>query len=268
MGTTSVVKNSHEEVVQTLANSLFPAQFMNGNIHIPVAVQAVAGTYQNTAQTVHIWDPQQQPQQQTPQEQTPPPPQQQQQQQQLQVTCSAQTVQVAEVEPQSQPQPSPELLLPNSLKPEEGLEVWKNWAQTKNAELEKDAQNRLAPIGRRQLLRFQEDLISSAVAELNYGLCLMTREARNGEGEPYDPDVLYYIFLCIQKYLFENGRVDDIFSDLYYVRFTEWLHEVLKDVQPRVTPLGKTLPSPWMSFEPGFKKDELLVWLAVIIACG
>lgn len=51
----------------------------------------------------------------------------------------------------------------------------------------------------RQLLRFQEDLISSAVAELNYGLCLMTREARNSEGEPYDPDVLYYIFLCIQK---------------------------------------------------------------------
>ncbi|ELV09654.1 Glutamine-rich protein 1 [Tupaia chinensis] len=180
VGTTSVVKNSHEEVVQTLANSLFPAQFMNGNIHIPVAGQAVAGTYQNTTQTVHIWDPQQQPQQQTPQEQTPPP--QQQPQQQLQVTCSAQTVQVAEVEPQSQPQPSPELLLPNSLKPEEGLEVWKNWAQTKNAELEKDAQNRLAPIGRRQLLRFQEDLISSAVAELNYGLCLMTREARNGEG--------------------------------------------------------------------------------------
>uniref|UniRef100_A0A8C5LEQ5 ZMYM2-like/QRICH1 C-terminal domain-containing protein n=1 Tax=Jaculus jaculus TaxID=51337 RepID=A0A8C5LEQ5_JACJA len=188
VGTTSVVKNSHEEVVQTLANSLFPAQFMNGNIHIPVAVQAVAGTYQNTAQTVHIWDPQQQPQQQTPQEQTPPPPQQQ---QQLQVTCSAQTVQVAEVEPQSQPQPSPELLLPNSLKPEEGLEVWKNWAQTKNAELEKDTQNRLAPIGSE---------------------CL-------------------------------GGRVDDIFSDLYYVRFTEWLHEVLKDVQPRVTPLGYVLPS-------------------------
>lgn len=237
VGGTSVVKNSHEEVVQTLANSLFPAQFMNGNIHIPVAVQAVAGTYQNTAQTVHIWDPQQQ-QQPTPQEQG-----QQQQQQQLQVACTAQTVQVAEVEQQPQPQPSPELLLPQSLKPEEGLEVWKSWAQTKNAELEKESQNRLAPIGRRQLLRFQEDLISSAVAELNYGLCLMTREARNSEGEPYDPDVLYYIFLCIQKYLFENGRVDDIFSDLYYIRFTEWLHEILKDVQPRLTPLGYVLPS-------------------------
>ncbi|XP_029457104.1 glutamine-rich protein 1 isoform X1 [Rhinatrema bivittatum] len=231
---TSVVKNSHEEVVQTLANSLFPAQFMNGNIHIPVAVQAVTGAYQNTAQTVHIWDPQQQT---TLQEQV----QQQQQQEQLQVACSAQTVQVTEIEPP--PQPSPELMLPNSLKPEEGLEVWKNWAQTKNAELEKESQNRLAPIGRRQLLRFQENLISSAVAELNYGLCLMTRESRNAEGESYDADVLYYIFLCIQKYLFENGRVDDIFSDVYYTKFTEWLHEILKDFHPRLTPLGYVIPS-------------------------
>lgn len=46
---------SQEEVVQTL----FPAQFMNGNIHIPVAVQTVGGTY-NTPQSVHIWDPNQQ----------------------------------------------------------------------------------------------------------------------------------------------------------------------------------------------------------------
>ncbi|XP_040264613.1 glutamine-rich protein 1 isoform X1 [Bufo bufo] len=221
-----MVKN-HEEVVQTLANSLFPAQFMNGNIHIPVAVQAVAGAYQNTAQTVHIWDPQQQAALH----------EQVQQQQQH----SLQSQQVAEVEPQQQH--SPEMMLPNILKPEEGLEVWKHWAQTKNSELEKDSQNRLAPIGRRQLLRFQEDLISSAVAELNYGLCLMTKEARNGEGEPYDADVLYYIFLCIQKYLCENGRVDDIFSDPYYIRFTEWFHQALKTFQPRVTPLGFLIPS-------------------------
>ncbi|KAG8557279.1 hypothetical protein GDO81_018393 [Engystomops pustulosus] len=220
-----MVKN-HEEVVQTLTNSLFPAQFMNGNIHIPVAVQAVAGAYQNTAQTVHIWDPQQQT---ALHEQV--------QQQHQQHALQAQAVQVTEVEPP--PQPSPELMLPNVLKPEEGLEVWKNWAQTKNAELEKDSHNRLAPIGRRQLLRFQEDLVSSAVAELNYGLCLMTKEARNGEGHPYDADVLYYIFLCIQKYLCENGRVDDIFSDPYYIKFTEWLHQIIKTFQPRVTPLGE-----------------------------
>lgn len=43
---------TQEEVVQTL----FPAQFMNGNIHIPVAVQTLGGAY-NTTQSVQIWDP-------------------------------------------------------------------------------------------------------------------------------------------------------------------------------------------------------------------
>ncbi|XP_028681204.1 transcriptional regulator QRICH1-like [Erpetoichthys calabaricus] len=235
LSVSSVSTATHEEVVQTLANTLFPAQFsVNGNIHIPVAVQAVTGAYPNTTQSVHIWDPQQQQAQQQPQA-----PQQTsvQDQQQLQT----QTVQVAEVD--SQPQAPPDMLLPSSLKSEEGLEVWKSWAQTKNSDLEKDSHTKLAPIGRRQPLRFQEDLISSAVAELNFGLCLMTREARSPEGEPFESDVLYYVFLCIQKYLFENGRVDDIFSDPYYLKFSQWLHEVLKDWQPRVHPLGYVIPS-------------------------
>lgn len=42
-----------------------------------------------------------------------------------------------------------ELLLPASLKPEEGLEVWRLWAQRKNAELDKEEKNKLAPIGRK-----------------------------------------------------------------------------------------------------------------------
>lgn len=51
----SATTATQEEIVQTL----FPAQFMNGNIHIPVAVQTVGGTY-NTTQSVQIWDPNQQ----------------------------------------------------------------------------------------------------------------------------------------------------------------------------------------------------------------
>lgn len=51
----------------------------------------------------------------------------------------------------------------------------------------------------RQALRFQEDLVSCAVAELCMGLSLMTTEARGLEGETYEADVLYYVFLCIQK---------------------------------------------------------------------
>lgn len=124
---------------------------------------------------------------------------------------------------------SAEILVPVSLKPDEGLEVWRLWVKRKNAELSKQDQIKLAPIGRksskrlpasdsvdlekkfcndrsrcllcagRQPLRFQEDLISSAVAELNLGLALMTQEARGSEEEEFSPDVLYYVFLCIQK---------------------------------------------------------------------
>ncbi|MEQ2217381.1 hypothetical protein XENOCAPTIV_007683 [Xenoophorus captivus] len=54
--TSSAGMSGQEEVVHSLAaNTLFPAQLMNGNIHIPVAVQS----YSNATQSI-IWDPQQQ----------------------------------------------------------------------------------------------------------------------------------------------------------------------------------------------------------------
>uniref|UniRef100_A0A3Q3EU07 Glutamine rich 1 n=1 Tax=Labrus bergylta TaxID=56723 RepID=A0A3Q3EU07_9LABR len=223
---------SQEEVVHTLAaNTLFPAQLMNGNIHIPVAVQG----YSNATQSL-IWDPQQQvlhtqglSAQDT---------------QQLQV-LSQMTV-VAEVDGQGQQQVQvqvQELLLPATLKPEEGLDVWRLWAQRKNAEMDKLDKNKLAPIGRRQALRFQEDLVSCAVAELCIGLSLMTTESRGLEGESYEADVLYYVFLCIQKYLFDNGRVDDVFSDQYYTRFAHSLHQILDPWRPSIHPLGYVIPS-------------------------
>ncbi|XP_039529393.1 glutamine-rich protein 1 isoform X2 [Pimephales promelas] len=211
---------TQEEVV----HSLFPAQFMNGNIHIPVAVQTVGGTYSGTTQALHIWDPQQQHQHIQDGEA---------QEQQLHLQ--------SESEPQVEP--PPELILPNTLKPEEGLEVWRLWVQRKNAELDKNEQNKLAPIGRRQPLRFQDDLVSSSVGELNLALSLMTQESRGLEGEPFEPDSLYYVFLCIQKYMFENGRVDDIFSDQYYSRFCQCLHKILEEWRPSVHPLGYIIPS-------------------------
>ncbi|XP_077384678.1 transcriptional regulator QRICH1-like [Festucalex cinctus] len=214
----AVSSGTQEEIVQTL----FPAQFMNGNIHIPVAVQTVGGTY-NTTQSVHIWDPSQQ---------------------QSQDDGSEQQLHLQEQgESDGNVEPSAEILVPVSLKPEEGLEVWQLWVKRKNDELSKQDKTKLAPIGRRQPLRFQEDLISSAVAELNLGLALMTQEARGSEEEQFTPDVLYYVFLCIQKYLFENGRVDDVFSDPYYTRFCESLHKLLTGWKPSVHPLGYVIPS-------------------------
>ncbi|MEQ2167764.1 hypothetical protein GOODEAATRI_007334 [Goodea atripinnis] len=131
--TSSAGMSGQEEVVHSLAaNTLFPAQLMNGNIHIPVAVQS----YSNATQSI-IWDPQQQvlhTQGLSGQDGH-----------QLQ----GQTV-VAEVDGQGQQQVQvQELLLPATLKPEEGLDVWRLWAQRKNAELDKSDQNKLAPIGRK-----------------------------------------------------------------------------------------------------------------------
>ncbi|XP_070757944.1 transcriptional regulator QRICH1-like [Enoplosus armatus] len=215
----STSTGTQEEIVQTL----FPAQFMNGNIHIPVAVQTVGGTY-NTTQSVHIWDPnQQQSQGEDGQEQ------------QLHLQ--------GHIETEAHAEPPTEILVPVCLKPEEGLEVWRLWVKRKNDELNKQEKTKLAPIGRRQPLRFQEDLVSSAVAELNLGLSLMTQEARGSEEEQFTSDVLYYVFLCIQKYLCENGRVDDIFSDPYYTRFCGCLHKILDGWKPSVHPLGYVIPS-------------------------
>ncbi|KAJ3586154.1 hypothetical protein NHX12_012555 [Muraenolepis orangiensis] len=182
---------------------------MNGSIHL-----AVQG-YSNATQSF-IWDPQQQ----------------------------GQTIAVTEVDGQGRHQVQvQELLLPASVKPEEGLEVWQLWAQRKNEEMDKAEENKLAPIGRRQALRFQLDLVSCAVAELSMALSLMTKETRGLEGETYEADVLYYVFLCIQKYLFDNGRVDDVFSDSYYARFSHSLHQILGPWRPSVHPLGYVIPS-------------------------
>ncbi|XP_029007138.1 transcriptional regulator QRICH1-like [Betta splendens] len=213
----SASTGTQEEIVQTL----FPAQFMNGNIHIPLAVQTVGGTY-NTTQSLHIWDPSQQQGGEG-------------QEQQLHLQGQAETEDHAE--------PPTEILVPVCLKPEEGLEVWRLWVNRKNTELSKQEKTKLAPIGRRQPLRFQEDLVSSAVAELNLGLSLMTQEARAQEEQQFAPDVLYYVFLCIQKYLSENGRVDDIFSDPYYERFCGCLHKILDGWKPSIHPLGYVIPS-------------------------
>ena len=54
----------------------------------------------------------------------------------------------AQVEGEQQGEATAELMLPISLKPEEGLEVWRIWVLRKNAEMDKEEQNKLAPIGR------------------------------------------------------------------------------------------------------------------------
>lgn len=53
------------------------------------------------------------------------------------------------IETEAHAEPPAEILVPVCLKPEEGLEVWRLWAQRKNAEMNKQEKTKLAPIGRK-----------------------------------------------------------------------------------------------------------------------
>ena len=49
---------------------------------------------------------------------------------------------------------------------------------------------------------------------------------------------MFVVVAGIQEYLFENGRIDNIFTDIYYERFTECLNEVLSHYEVRLNQQG------------------------------
>lgn len=100
-----------------------------------------------------------------------------------------------------------------------GVNAWKQWVMTKNADIEKSSI-------RRRL--FKTELLQMTADELNYSLCLFVKEVRKPNGTEYAPDTIYYLVLGIQQYLYENGRIDNIFTDPYYERFTDCLDEVAR----------------------------------------
>lgn len=103
-----------------------------------------------------------------------------------------------------------------------GVNAWKYWVLQKNMQLEKASQTN------RKLKLFKTELLQLTPDELNYSLCLFVKEVRKPNGEEYAPDSVYYLCLGIQQYLFENSRIDNIFTDTYFEKFTECLNEVLQ----------------------------------------
>ncbi|XP_017473394.1 PREDICTED: zinc finger MYM-type protein 4 [Rhagoletis zephyria] len=100
-----------------------------------------------------------------------------------------------------------------------GVNAWKQWVMTKNADIEKSSTRRRP---------FKTELLQMTADELNYSLCLFVKEVRKPNGTEYAPDTIYYLVLGIQQYLYENGRIDNIFTDPYYERFTDCLDEVAR----------------------------------------
>ncbi|XP_075455949.1 transcriptional regulator QRICH1-like [Ascaphus truei] len=204
-------KNIPDKTGHVSGTSGFPMQFINvnGNIQIPLSVQTGGRVYQSSK----YWDQQVQPQ----------------------------SLQCSPSEPHLRLQNNADF--PCTLKPDDGALFWKTWAQIKNADTLKEAENKAPRFGRRKPIIFRDDVLSVPIAELNYGLCLMTKEARKHDGSPYDADMLFYLFLCMQKHMFDNNRIDNIFADLYYSKFLEKLHDVLKGWWPRVNPFGYMISS-------------------------
>ncbi|XP_031234539.1 zinc finger MYM-type protein 4 isoform X5 [Mastomys coucha] len=145
-----------------------------------------------------------------------------------------------------------------------GVNAWKNWVQWKNA---KDEQGDMKcgggehasvspcsdSLGSAQdqalsqesseqgckvrSMKLKEDILSCTFSELSLGLCQFIQEVRRPNGEKYDPDSILYLCLGIQQYLFENGRIDNIFTEPYS-RFMIELTKLLKIWEPTILPNG------------------------------
>jgi len=76
---------------------------------------------------------------------------------------------------------------------------------------------------------------------------------------------VFCVFLGIQQYLFENNRIDNIFTDFYYDRFTECLNEILATYQVSLNSQGSchAQKSSCISFNP--LKDRNVDWLHLTI---
>ena len=67
---------------------------------------------------------------------------------------------------------------------------------------------------------------------------MFVKEVRKPNGDIYAADSILYLALGIQEYLFENGRIDNIFTDTYYDAFTTALHEVIKEFKLPTNEMG------------------------------
>jgi zinc finger MYM-type protein 2/3/4 len=67
-----------------------------------------------------------------------------------------------------------------------GVNAWKQWVTTKNAELEKSTLRRKP---------FKSEILQLTADELNYSLCLFVKEVRKPNGSEYAPDTIYYLVL-------------------------------------------------------------------------
>uniref|UniRef100_A0A3Q0T281 TRASH domain-containing protein n=1 Tax=Amphilophus citrinellus TaxID=61819 RepID=A0A3Q0T281_AMPCI len=116
------------------------------------------------------------------------------------------------------------------LKSEYGVDAWKQWIQWRQTQ-----PNLENPRFGSRPLELKEDLLRCTTAELSYGLCCFIAEVKRPNGEPYSPDTVFYLCLGIQQYLFQNGRVENIFMDRFYSKFSIEFTNLLSTAGPSLS---------------------------------
>jgi len=115
-----------------------------------------------------------------------------------------------------QPQEKPDAQM--FLKYTFGVNAWKQWVMTKNADIEKSSMRRRP---------FKTELLQMTADELNYSLCLFVKEVRKPNGTEYAPDTIYYLVLgqCLFIYLLEIFDFTQLcFRRHPAISVCEWTH--------------------------------------------
>ncbi|CAB1335414.1 unnamed protein product [Coregonus sp. 'balchen'] len=84
----------------------------------------------------------------------------------------------------------------------------------------------------------KENVLQCNSFELSYGLCHFISEVRRPNGQAYPADSIFYLCLGIQQYLFENGRIENIFTDVLYHKFSMEMTMMLHYWRPTLLPSG------------------------------
>ncbi|KAK3537675.1 hypothetical protein QTP70_017092, partial [Hemibagrus guttatus] len=107
-----------------------------------------------------------------------------------------------------------------------GVKAWAGWVQWRTQHTDASP------------LTVKEDVLDCSSEELSATLCHFISEVRRPNGQTYAPDSVYYLCLGIQQHLLENGRLENIFTDPLYNKFTTDITKMIKDWECNLTPSG------------------------------
>uniref|UniRef100_A0A4W6DBP6 TRASH domain-containing protein n=1 Tax=Lates calcarifer TaxID=8187 RepID=A0A4W6DBP6_LATCA len=145
---------------------------------------------------------------------------------------------VKDVEERIQPEPTEENLISKSELETRQDDRNEREDGQKSREVTQDEERQETQALKARAVRLKEDILRCSAAELSDSLCRFINEVKQPDGESYSPDSLFYLCLSIQQFLFENGRMENIFSDLIYNKFSTEFTNILRGFKPSITASG------------------------------